>query len=256
MEDGGAGTSAAKRRRQRRVTRVRASARRSTQPPTTAPRKWRLARRTHAYGHRRRSVLGRRRSPSRMEGQSRTGTWLPRCRRWPCRCWPARQVKSWTPPRCASLRRCGTRRSRGPRDARVGQQADEEEEEEEEEKAAESLLLTAATCSSRCSHSEIWTYFLWFFLVFGVWALPVEFWIVGFLGDDFYGVSVFHAQLGPILDTRTCVSPRGNWKISRVLLVSGRPLLSVCLARGIQGLGFLGDCVVDVFVFSAMLGLW
>ena len=26
-------------------------------------------------------------------GQSRTGTWLPWCRRWPCRCWLARQVK-------------------------------------------------------------------------------------------------------------------------------------------------------------------
>ena len=50
----------------------------------------------------------------------------------------------------------------------------EEEEEEEEEKAAESLLLTASTCSSRCSHSEIWTSFLWFFLVFGVWVLPCE----------------------------------------------------------------------------------
>ena len=40
----------------------------------------------------------------------------------------------------------------------VGEQAVEEEEEgEEEEKAAESLLFTVATCSSRGSHSEIWS---------------------------------------------------------------------------------------------------
>ena len=34
-----------------------------------------------------------------QEGQSRSVTWLPRCRRWPCRCWPARQAKPWTAPR-------------------------------------------------------------------------------------------------------------------------------------------------------------
>ena len=108
----------------------------------------------------------------------------------------------------------------------MGEQADEEEEEEEEEeKAAGSLLLTVATCSSRGSHSEIWTFFLWFFLVFGVWVLPVEYWIIGFLGDGFNDVSVFYAQLGPILDVRTCVSLHDIWMVS----FSGgilRPLVS------------------------------
>ena len=72
----------------------------------------------------------------------------------------------------------------------MGKQADEEEEEEE---AAESLLFTVATCSSRGSHSEIWTPFLWFFLVFSVWVLPVESWVVGFLGDGLFHVSIFYA---------------------------------------------------------------
>ena len=30
-------------------------------------------------------------------------------------------------------------------------------------------------------------------------------------GEDFFDVSVFYAQLGPILDTRTCVSLRVIW---------------------------------------------
>ena len=60
-----------------------------------------------------------------------------------------------------------------------------------------------STSSSRCSHSEI-------FLVFGFWVLPDESWIIGLLGDDFFDVSVFYAQPGPILDTRTCVSLRVN----------------------------------------------
>ena len=96
----------------------------------------------------------------------------------------------------------------------VGEQAvEEEEEEEEDEKAAESLLFSVATCSSRGSHSEIWTSFLWFFLVFSVWVLPVESWVIGFLGDGFYIVFVFFALLGP-MDTRTCVSLRDMCMVS------------------------------------------
>ena len=62
-----------------------------------------------AHGHRRLPeplVRGRvsLRSPSLREGQSRTGTWPPRCRRWPSRCWPAQQAKSWTLPRSGSSR--------------------------------------------------------------------------------------------------------------------------------------------------------
>ena len=64
------------------------------------------------------------------------------------------------------------------------------------------------------SHPEIWTSFLWFLLVFGVWVLLVVSWINGFLGDGFYDVSVLYALLGPSVDTRSCVRLRDIWKIS------------------------------------------
>ena len=82
--------------------------------------------------------------------------------------------------------------------------------EEEEEEVAKASQGSVSSCS-RGSHSEIWTSFLWFFRVFGVWVLPDESWIIGLLGDDFIDVSVVYAQLGPILDTRTCVSLRVIW---------------------------------------------
>ena len=78
--------------------------------------------------------------------------------------------------------------------------------------------------ASRGSHSEIWTSFPWFFLVFGVWVLPDESWIIELLGDDFFDVSVFYPQLGPILDTRTCVSLRVNWDGPLYLAVACSPL--------------------------------
>ena len=104
----------------------------------------------------------------------------------------------------------------------------------------ESLLLTVATCSSCGSNSEIWTSFLWFFLVFGVWVLPVEYWINGLLGGGFFDVSVFYAQLGPILVTRTCASLRDIWTVS----FSGgilRPLASGSRLFGVQFCRFWGD---------------
>ena len=54
----------------------------------------------------------------------------------------------------------------------------EEEEEEEDEEAAEVFLLAASSFLWRCSHLEIWTFFLLFVtgcFLFGVWVLPDEY---------------------------------------------------------------------------------
>ena len=56
---------------------------------------------------------------------------------------------------------------------RCGRSREEEEEEVEEAKASQVFLSSISSCSHG-SHSEIWTSFLWFFLVFGVWVLRVE----------------------------------------------------------------------------------
>ena len=56
-----------------------------------------------------------------------------------------------------------------------------EEEEEEEAEASQGVLSSVSSCS-RGSHSEIWTSFLWLFLLFGVWVLPFESWVIGFFG--------------------------------------------------------------------------
>ena len=88
-------------------------------------------------------------------------------------------------------KRASAAEERGPGEEE--QAVEEEEKEEEEEEASESLLFTFATCSSRGSHSEIWTSFLLLFLLFGVWVLPFESWVIGCLGDVFHDVSVFSA---------------------------------------------------------------
>ena len=131
----------------------------------------------------------------------------------------------------------------------MGEQADEEEEEEEEEeKAADSLLLTVATCFARGSHSEIWASFLWFFLVFGVWVLPVERWIIGFLGDGFFDVSALYAQLGPILEhAHASVYATFGWFL--LLVVFYGPLY---LAVACSALFVLGERMTSGYVvFSA-----
>ena len=58
---------------------------------------------------------------------------------------------------------------------KAAEEGKQEGKKEEEDEAAENLLLTASTSSSHCSHMEIWTYSLWFFLVFGIW----DYWIIG-----------------------------------------------------------------------------
>ena len=53
--------------------------------------------------------------------------------------------------------------------------------------------------------------------------------LLGLLGHDFFDVSVLYAQLGPILDTRTCVSLRDIWVGFPQPIVSGSRLFdAVC----------------------------
>ena len=74
------------------------SARRGPEPG----REW-STRSTSAYGHRsphsRGSGRASRRSPGRWGGQSRTGTWLPRCLSCQHRCWRTLLLRQWTPAR-------------------------------------------------------------------------------------------------------------------------------------------------------------
>ena len=57
----------------------------------------------------------------------------------------------------------------------------------------------------------------------------LDYWI---FGDGFYDVSVFYAQLGPILDTRTCVSLRDIWVVFLRPVVSGSRLFDAAAAAG------------------------
>ena len=69
--------------------------------------------------------------------------------------------------------------------------------------------------------------------MFGAWVLLDEYWIFGFLGDDFDDVSVLYALLGPTVDKHACVSLWDIWKILVVVLrplVSGSYLFDVALA--------------------------
>ena len=92
-------------------------------PPPGSGREWSTSC-TKAYGHR--SIHSRgsgqvsRRSLSRWVGQSRSVTWLPRRRCWPCRCWPARQAKPSTTPPSSSSSSTPSRRRRPWRRRRGG----------------------------------------------------------------------------------------------------------------------------------------
>ena len=88
-------------------------------------------------------------------------------------------------------------------------------------KASSSLLRPV-----RGSRSEIWTSFLWFFLVFGVWVLPDVSWIIGFLEDDFY--------------THMRQSTRHLSGILRPLVVSGSRLFGAVLEE-FSYVDFQGD---------------
>ena len=80
-----------------------------------------------------------------------------------------------------------------------------------------------------------------FFLVFGVWVLPDVPWIIGFLVDDFYDVSGFYAQLGPVLDTRTCVSLRDIWVVFHGPLYLAVACSALFVLEKYSSFDFLGD---------------
>ena len=69
---------------------------------------------------------------------------------------------------------------------------EEKEEEEEEDETDESKAVDVLWVPVQLLFMTSFT----ILPLFGVWVLPDESWIIGFLGDDFYDVSVFYAQLG------------------------------------------------------------
>ena len=121
VEDGGAGTSAAKRRRQRRLRSwwrhecqsvrmaLNAAAHHSAEKVAAGEKNSGLRAQT-SFSAGRPGVL---KDPAPQE-QSRSVTWLPRGRCWPCRCWPARQVRRSTlaPSTSSSRGRLPRRRRR------------------------------------------------------------------------------------------------------------------------------------------------